>query len=83
MSTRRSKKRGGCCAEDTEEEAIDELQAAIDTCSCVAEAELRRHHDGGEKLQLLPDLVEALKVMDELVRTHASAHARHKERMSG
>jgi hypothetical protein len=42
---------------------VDELQAAIDTCARAAEAELRRHDDGGEKLQLLPDLVEVLKVM--------------------
>ncbi len=69
---RSKRKRGDLCArrgsagtsaEDPADEVVDELQAAIDTCARAAEAELRRHDDGGEKLQLLPDLVEVLKVM--------------------
>lgn len=60
---RTKRKRWNRCAEDQVDEVVDELQAAIDTCARAAEAELRRHDDGGEKLQLLPDLVEALKVM--------------------
>jgi hypothetical protein len=47
---------------DAAGEVVDALHAAIDTCARAAEAELRRHDDGGEKLPLLPELVELLKV---------------------
>ena len=47
------------------DEIVDELQAAVDTCACAAETELRQHADGDEMLQLLPDLVEIFKVRHE------------------
>ena len=55
-------KRKRDAAGDAADEVAHELQAAIDTCARGAEAELRQQADGGDKLSLLPDLVEALKV---------------------
>jgi hypothetical protein len=47
--------------EDLADDIVDELQFAIDACARAAEDELRHDHDD-DKLQLLPDLVEVLKV---------------------